>query len=153
MDIDSFEKLAQADPRKIEIVTGRKYPFGNQIKESLQSLPPKVQMELKETDCLKQGKVKVLITLTRLSGPVQSSRRHYADMVCKWDVSLDCFLVLFFCQKGMIGISFLQVVGSEEDNLIHFHEKIRLFFCYGIHQMYFKQHNLSLFSKFLNVKI
>ncbi|PKI55191.1 hypothetical protein CRG98_024482 [Punica granatum] len=98
MGIDSFEKLAEADPRKIEIVTGRKYPFGNQIKESLQSLPPKVEMEVKEIDNQKQGKTKLLITLTRLSEPVQSSKRHYADMV----------------------------VGSEEDNLIHFHEKIRV---------------------------
>ncbi|KAK4781839.1 hypothetical protein SAY86_015941 [Trapa natans] len=98
MDIDSFDKLAEADPRKIEIVTGRKYPFGNQIKESLYSLPPKVEMEIKEIDNLKQGKVKVMITLIRLSGPVQSSKRHFADMV----------------------------VGSEEDDLIHFHEKIRV---------------------------
>lgn len=82
MDIDSFEKLAEADPRKIEIVTGRKYPFGNQIKESLQSLPPKVEMEIKQMDSQKQGKVKVLIMLSRKSEPVRSSKRHYADMVC-----------------------------------------------------------------------
>ncbi|KAF8408273.1 hypothetical protein HHK36_007422 [Tetracentron sinense] len=94
--INSFETMAEADPRKIEIVTGRKYPFGNHIKESLLSLPPKVEMKVEEIECRRQGKSKLAITLTRLSQSVQSTKRHYADMV----------------------------VGSEENNLIIFHEKI-----------------------------
>ncbi|XP_048140179.1 DExH-box ATP-dependent RNA helicase DExH17 isoform X2 [Rhodamnia argentea] len=96
MGIDSFEKLHDADPRRIEIVTGRKYPFGNQIKESLQSLPPKVEIKAEEIECERQGKAKVSIMLTRLLQSVLSNKGHYADMI----------------------------VGSEEDNCIHFHKKI-----------------------------
>ncbi|XP_038703510.1 DExH-box ATP-dependent RNA helicase DExH17 [Tripterygium wilfordii] len=98
MGITSFEMLAEADPRRIEIVTGRKFPFGNHIKESLQSLPPKVDMQMEEIECQRQGKAKLVLTLTRLSQSLQSTRRHYADMI----------------------------VGLEEDNLILFHEKIRV---------------------------
>ncbi|KAL9454808.1 hypothetical protein AB3S75_010249 [Citrus x aurantiifolia] len=96
MGIKSFETLAEADPRRIEIVTGRKYPFGNHIKESLLSLPPKVDMKIEEIKCQGQGKSKLLITLTRLSQSVQSTKRHYADMI----------------------------VGAEENNMVLFHEKI-----------------------------
>ncbi|XP_050223157.1 DExH-box ATP-dependent RNA helicase DExH17 isoform X2 [Mercurialis annua] len=98
MGIKSFDQLADADPRRIEIVTGRKYPFGNHIKDSLLSLPPKVNFDIVETACQRQGKSKVVVTLTRLSQPIQSAKRHYADMI----------------------------VGTEEDNLIHFQEKIRV---------------------------
>ncbi|KAK3033056.1 hypothetical protein RJ639_035682 [Escallonia herrerae] len=97
MGVKSFETLSEADPRKIEIVTGRKYPFGNHIKESLLSLPPKVEMKVEEAECPRQGKSKIVVTLTRLSQqPLISTKRHYADMV----------------------------VGVEEDNLILSHEKI-----------------------------
>ncbi|KAK7825009.1 dexh-box atp-dependent rna helicase dexh17 [Quercus suber] len=98
MGINSFETLAEADPRRIEIVTGRKYPFGNHIKDSLHSLPPKVDMKVEEIECQRQGKSKLVVTLTRLTQSVQSTKRHYADMI----------------------------VGSEEENLIIFHEKIRI---------------------------
>ncbi|KAJ4831496.1 hypothetical protein Tsubulata_004728 [Turnera subulata] len=99
MGIKSFDALAEADPRRIEIVTGRKFPFGNHIKESLLSLPPKVNVSIdEETDRHRQGKRKLVVTLTRLSQPSQSFKRHYADMI----------------------------VGTEEDNQIHFHEKIRV---------------------------
>ncbi|TYK03118.1 ATP-dependent DNA helicase MER3-like protein [Cucumis melo var. makuwa] len=94
MGIKSFEALAEADPRKIEIVTGRKYPFGNHIKESLSSLPPKVDLKLEEAECPKQGKAKLIVTLTRMPQTEENS------------------------------IS--QIVGSEEDNQILFHEKIRV---------------------------
>ncbi|GAV74633.1 DEAD domain-containing protein/Helicase_C domain-containing protein/Sec63 domain-containing protein, partial [Cephalotus follicularis] len=96
MGVKSFQTLAEADPRRIEIVTGRKYPFGNHIKESLQSLPPKVDMKIEEIESQRQGKSKLVLTLTRLSQSIQSMKRHYADMI----------------------------VGSEEENLILFHEKI-----------------------------
>ncbi|XP_062106898.1 DExH-box ATP-dependent RNA helicase DExH17 isoform X3 [Humulus lupulus] len=98
MEITSFETLAGADPRRIEIVTGRKFPFGNHIKDSLLSLPPKVDMKVEETECQMRGKSKLVITLTRISEPFKSMKRHYADMI----------------------------VGSEEDNMIVLHEKIRV---------------------------
>ncbi|KAK9117209.1 hypothetical protein Sjap_016156 [Stephania japonica] len=96
--INSFKTLAEADPRQIEIVTGRKYPFGNHIKESLSSLPPKIEMKMEEIECKRQGKSKLVVTLDRLSQPSSLTKRHCADMV----------------------------IGSEEDNLIRFHEKIRV---------------------------
>ncbi|XP_038979014.1 ATP-dependent DNA helicase MER3 homolog [Phoenix dactylifera] len=95
--INSFESMIEADPRKIEIITGRKYPFGNHIKESLLSLPPKVEIQIKEVECKRQGKSKLIITLTRVPHTVASSKHHYADMM----------------------------VGSEEDNMILFHERVR----------------------------
>ncbi|GER44443.1 helicase-like protein, partial [Striga asiatica] len=98
MGVMTFDSLLEADSRKIELVTGRKYPFGNHIKDSLLSLPPKVEMVLEETEGQRMGKSKLLITLTRLSQPLQSNKRHYADMM----------------------------VGVEDDNLILFYEKIRL---------------------------
>lgn len=82
MGIKSFETLAEADPRRIEIVTGRKFPFGNHIKDSLLSLPPKVDMKIEEIECERRGKSKLVITLTRISEPFKSMKRHYADMVC-----------------------------------------------------------------------
>lgn len=82
MGIKSFDTLAEADPRRIEILTGRKFPFGNHIKDSLLSLPPKVSMSIEENECHRRGMSKFVVTLTRLSQPLQSSKRHYADMVC-----------------------------------------------------------------------
>lgn len=81
MGVKSFGTLAEADPRRIEIVTGRKYPFGNHLKDSLHSLPPKVEMKVEETECQRQGKLKLVVTLTRLSQTFQPTKRHYADMV------------------------------------------------------------------------
>ena len=91
MEIKSFEALTEADPRRIEIVTGRKYPFGNHIKDSLLSLPPKVEFKLEETESHRQGKFKLLVTLTRISQSSQSAKRHYADMVCLLNVSQEGF--------------------------------------------------------------
>uniref|UniRef100_A0A7N0TMY8 DNA 3'-5' helicase n=1 Tax=Kalanchoe fedtschenkoi TaxID=63787 RepID=A0A7N0TMY8_KALFE len=99
MGVKTFEALAEADPRRIETVTGRKYPFGYHIKESLQSLPAKVEMKFEKVeDSKKQGKSKLTVTLTRLSEQRQSAKRHFADLV----------------------------IGVEEDNLIVAHEKIRV---------------------------
>lgn len=82
MGVKSFDTLFEADPRKIELLTGRKYPFGNHIKESLLSLPPKVEMKVEETGGhQRQGKSKLVITLTRLSQPMQSTKHHFANMV------------------------------------------------------------------------
>ncbi|XP_056695615.1 DExH-box ATP-dependent RNA helicase DExH17 isoform X2 [Spinacia oleracea] len=97
MGITSFETLADADPRRIEIVANRKFPFGDHIKESLLSLPPKVEMRIEATEGQRQGQLKMALTLTRLTQS-QSNKRHYADMV----------------------------VGVEEENMIIYHEKIRV---------------------------
>lgn len=80
--INSFKKMEEADSRRIEIITGRKYPFGNHIKDTLLSLPPKIVMKIEEAECRRPGKSKIVITLTRLSQSVSSLKRHYADMVC-----------------------------------------------------------------------
>ncbi|KAG6389908.1 hypothetical protein SASPL_151383 [Salvia splendens] len=99
MGVTSFDTLSEADPRKIELMTGRKYPFGNHIKESLLLLPPKIEMTLKEGEVQRIGKSKLLVTLTRLSEPVAPSpKKHYADVI----------------------------IGVEDGNNILFHEKIRL---------------------------
>ncbi|WVZ06904.1 hypothetical protein V8G54_020250 [Vigna mungo] len=95
MGVKSFEALAEADPRRIELVTGRKYPFGNHIKDSLLSLPPKVDVKLAEIENHIEGKSKIVVTLTRKAESGQSVKGHYADMI----------------------------IGSE-DNTILFHEKI-----------------------------
>ncbi|PWZ28079.1 ATP-dependent DNA helicase MER3 [Zea mays] len=92
----SFETLATADARKIELATGRNYPFGNHIKESMSSLPPKIDIHIEETGN-RLGKSTITVTLTRVSQAVRSSKRNCADMV----------------------------VASEEDNVILFHENIR----------------------------
>ncbi|XP_066318886.1 ATP-dependent DNA helicase MER3 homolog isoform X1 [Miscanthus floridulus] len=94
--IYSFETLATADARKIESATGRNYPFGNHIKDSMSSLPPKIDIDIEETGN-RLGKATITVTLTRLSQAVRSSKRSCADMV----------------------------VASEEDNVILFHENIR----------------------------
>ncbi|KAM0824259.1 hypothetical protein ACQ4PT_070323 [Festuca glaucescens] len=94
--VDSFESLAAADARKLESATGRNYPFGNQIKDSLSALPPKIDIQIEDAGN-RQGKSTIIVTLSRQSQAVRSSKQNYADMV----------------------------VGSEEDNMIHFHERIR----------------------------
>ncbi|KAM3313401.1 hypothetical protein ACQJBY_032793 [Aegilops geniculata] len=94
--VDSFESLATADARKLESATGRNYPFGNQIKESLSSLPPKIDIQIEDAGN-RQGKSTITVTLSRQSQAVRSSKQNYVDMI----------------------------VGSEEDNMILFHEKIR----------------------------
>jgi len=89
--VDSFDKLAAADPRRLELITGRKYPFGNQVKSALDALPPRVDLKLFEV-----GFGKIECCLTRLS-PANRSSKHIADLVswlvqtwllytvCLWD--------------------------------------------------------------------
>lgn len=81
MGVKTFETLKEADPRKIEMITGRKFPFGNHIKDSLLSLPPKADLKVEEIQCTNIGKSKLVMTLTRLSESPQSTKRHYADLV------------------------------------------------------------------------
>ncbi|CAK9215790.1 unnamed protein product [Sphagnum troendelagicum] len=73
--VDSFDKLAAADPRRLELITGRKYPFGNQVKSALDALPPRVDLKLFEV-----GFGKIECCLTRLS-PANRSSKHIADLV------------------------------------------------------------------------
>ncbi|KAL8153892.1 hypothetical protein V2J09_011652 [Rumex salicifolius] len=97
MGVNSFETLLEADPRRIEIITGRKYPFGNHIKESLHVLPPKVEMNIETAESHGRQMPKLAMKLSRLSES-KSVKRHYADMF----------------------------IGLQEDNLIVYHEKIRV---------------------------
>jgi ATP-dependent DNA helicase HFM1/MER3 len=78
--IYTFESLATADARKIETTTGRNYPFGNHIKQSLSSLPPKIDIHIEDAGN-RLGKSTFLVTLTRRSEAVQSNKSNYADMV------------------------------------------------------------------------
>ncbi|KAF8693034.1 hypothetical protein HU200_039208 [Digitaria exilis] len=98
--ICDFETLATADARKIESATGRNYPFGNHIKESMSSLPPKIDIQIEDSGN-RLGKSTITVTLTRLSQAIRSNKQNFADMV----------------------------VGSDEDNVILFHEKISLLKC------------------------
>ena len=119
--IYDFETLATADARKIESATGRNYPFGNNIKESLSSLPPKIDIHIEDAGN-RLGKSTITVTLTRLSQAVRSNKRNFADMV---PYQL-CFQTLVFLIKPTRFYNILcQVVGSEEDNVILFHQKIR----------------------------
>lgn len=118
--IDSFESLATADARKIESVTGRNYPFGDSIKSYLPSLGPKIDINIEDAGN-RQGKSTIIVTLTRLSQAVGSSKQNYADMV----PSLTLFWINWHSWNLNFYMIFCQVVGSEEDNAILFHEKIK----------------------------
>lgn len=113
MGIVSFEALAEADPRRIEIVTGRKYPFGNHIKESLSSLPPKVELKIEEIECQRQGKSKIELTLTRLSQSFQSIKRYYADMVCCHEFALNLIHAVWLQCLSCHNESILQTFNQE----------------------------------------
>ncbi|CAM6091547.1 unnamed protein product [Calypogeia fissa] len=94
--IDSFEKLAGADPRQIELITGRRFPYGDQVKESLTALPPKVVISIRQTGLQVGAKNEFTLELTRTSEPKTSSKWHMADLI----------------------------IGDDSENLILFHERI-----------------------------
>lgn len=76
--VDSFEKLASADPRRLEAITGRKFPYGDQLKTSLNDVPPKVELNLFENG----GDDQCLLTLRRVSQPQLSGKNfHLAELV------------------------------------------------------------------------
>lgn len=76
--VDSFEKLVSADPRRLEAITGRKFPYGDQLKASLNDVPPKVEMNLFENGRDDQ----CLLTLHRVSQPQSSGKNfHMAELV------------------------------------------------------------------------
>ncbi|XP_024533051.1 ATP-dependent DNA helicase MER3 homolog [Selaginella moellendorffii] len=95
--IDSFDKLAKADPRKLEAITGRKYPFGNQVKEALDKLPPRIDMKLIETRRNTSGNHELTLILTR-PGKTTASMCNVAHLV----------------------------VGSEKTNRLYYYERIRV---------------------------
>eukprot|EP00897_Mesotaenium_endlicherianum_P003742 jgi/Mesen1/3396/ME000192S02563 len=97
-NVTSFEALRAMEPRKIEHITGRKYPFGNQVKDALDVLPPKVKLELREAprSSWKPGKQEYEVTISRDSEPRSSSKWHFAHLI----------------------------VGNEHDNQTVYHERI-----------------------------
>jgi ATP-dependent DNA helicase HFM1/MER3 len=78
--ICDFDTFTAADARKIELVTGRNYPFGNHIKESMSSLPPKIDIHIEDAGN-RLGKSTITVTLTRLSQAIRSNKCNFADMV------------------------------------------------------------------------
>ncbi|CAI5470957.1 unnamed protein product [Closterium sp. Yama58-4] len=97
--IDSFEKLRQSDPRRLESLTGRKYPFGNQIKEALESLPPSVDVTIAEGEKGNySGKHEFRISLKRACFPKTTGKKNFVYLL----------------------------VGNEQSNSLVFHEKICL---------------------------
>ncbi|KAL2620883.1 hypothetical protein R1flu_001088 [Riccia fluitans] len=96
--ISNFEKLEGADPRLLELIAGRKYPFGDNMKSTLRTLPPKVQLVVRDTSLRIGEKREFLLELTRQ----ESSRAWEAG---KWHVA-DL------------------IAGDESENSLLFHEKI-----------------------------
>ncbi|GJP53633.1 hypothetical protein CLOM_g12786 [Closterium sp. NIES-68] len=95
--IDSFDKLQQSDPRRIESLTGRKYPFGNQIKEALDALPPSVEVTIAEAEGGNHpGRHEFRINLTRACFPKTTGKKNFVYLL----------------------------VGNEQSNSLLFHEKI-----------------------------
>ncbi|KAL0055867.1 hypothetical protein WJX82_005206 [Trebouxia sp. C0006] len=87
--IDHLRKLQDTDPRRIETVTQRHYPFGNQVKEELRSrLPPPFSVALQALRRINGGNLELEITLTRESilpvGPAKGGkkRRKLVHTVC-----------------------------------------------------------------------
>jgi ATP-dependent DNA helicase HFM1/MER3 len=79
--VDFFEKLANADPRQLELITGRRFPYGDQVKESLHLLPPQVDLTIRETGLRIGNKNEFTVELTRKTQPKVNSRWHFADLV------------------------------------------------------------------------
>ena len=76
--INTFQKLKVSDARRLEAVTGRKYPFGNQIKTTLDALPPQLNLSIAPKSCPAGGKMEFLVTLERIDGCVA---KHFAHLV------------------------------------------------------------------------
>lgn len=83
--ISSFQHLSSSDPRHLESITGRKFPFGDHIKSKLSLLPPKVLMKIEETKIYTGGKREFVLELTRLDSPSPqgTNKWHMADLVSK----------------------------------------------------------------------
>ena len=85
--VTTFQKLRTFDPRRLEIITGRKYPFGNQMKDALEALPPEMAIEVVESEGQQHRNRLYHLTLSR--GPSNSSTcKHYGHLVCILSSSL-----------------------------------------------------------------
>ncbi|KAF7053916.1 hypothetical protein CFC21_061721 [Triticum aestivum] len=119
--VDSFESLATADARKLESATGRNYPFGNQIKESLSSLPPKIDIQIEDAGN-KQGKSTITVTLSRQSQAVRSKAREFSSpysvkllVPCPQSARVTLKVDLIFEEHVGIDIHKKHVVSREDD--------------------------------------
>ncbi|KAL3683461.1 hypothetical protein R1sor_001483 [Riccia sorocarpa] len=81
--ISNFEKLESADPRHLEQITGRKYPFGDHMKSTLKTLPPKVQMVVRDSGLRIGDKREFLLELTRTESirGSETGKWYFADMI------------------------------------------------------------------------
>lgn len=77
--ISNFNQLEQCDPRRVELITGRRYPFGNQIKDLLGSLPPKVELKIEEK--AEESRRRCNITLLRNSEARNDGIKHFSHLV------------------------------------------------------------------------
>eukprot|EP00899_Mesostigma_viride_P027853 jgi/Mesvir1/8252/Mv12524-RA.2 len=77
--VTTFDKLEKMDPRKIEAVTGRHYPFGNHLLTTLaETLPPTCRIEMLRQNLQQGGRADFTVTVTR----VKASRlAHRAILV------------------------------------------------------------------------
>ncbi|GMH32639.1 hypothetical protein BSKO_00473 [Bryopsis sp. KO-2023] len=76
--LGTLHALAAADPRRIETVTMKNYPFGNQLKQELRNrLPPTVSLEIQPSERLGQKYVRFEVSLARLTdGGVPGATNH-----------------------------------------------------------------------------
>jgi hypothetical protein len=73
--------LLLENPRRIEALTQRNYPFGNQVKQELRArLPPGLTLGLQATARLPGRRLEVTLTLTRVEQPAAGGRT-YARLV------------------------------------------------------------------------
>eukprot|EP00850_Spirogloea_muscicola_P022734 SM000309S11869 [mRNA] locus=s309:40999:48383:+ [translate_table: standard] len=126
--ISTFSKLRTSDPRKLESATGRKYPFGDQLKDSLHMLPPEVRLELSNEN--HSGRCNYVVILTRTVPVITQGKRHMANLVRTY---LDAFACHLMSLSGdLISSSDLenfmhrttQIIGNERSNTVLFHERI-----------------------------
>ncbi|DBB06327.1 TPA: Sec63 [Trebouxia sp. C0004] len=91
--IDHLRKLQDTDPRRIETVTQRHYPFGNQVKEELRSrMPPPFSLAVLPLRRIAGGKLELEITLTRESTSSGSQSRTFAKLIAG-SLHDDCLLL------------------------------------------------------------
>ncbi|KAA6419380.1 MAG: putative ATP-dependent DNA helicase HFM1-like [Trebouxia sp. A1-2] len=91
--IDHLGKLQDADPRRIETLTQRHYPFGNQVKEELCSrLPPPFSLAVLPLRRIAGGHLELEMTLTRESTPSGSQSGTFAKLIAG-SLHDDCLLL------------------------------------------------------------
>ena len=93
--ITTFQKLRTFDPRRLESITGRKYPFGNQMKDALEALPSDMAIDLVASEGQQNGHKVYHLTLSRGSTN-SSNHRHYGHLVRILTYSPYCYLCWFY---------------------------------------------------------